>query len=153
MEYTLYKPTKAQTGGAIKFNVQRSGKASFMKCALQIAPMGGSRVFDWEDENAINVKMGLTDLGQMLAVIFGKQKEAKLFHKTESDNKIVEFTPTGNPERPGYYLKVSHKRGNAEPKRLSVGVTVAEAMILKVYIENAIKALLEGQVWAGERAE
>ena len=153
MEYTLYKPTKAQSGGAIKFNVQKSGKASFMLCALQIAPMGGSRVFDWEKDAVINIKMGLTDLGQMLAVIFGKQKEAKLFHKTERDNKVIEFTPTGNPDRPGYYLKVSHKCGDSEAKRLSVGVTPAEAMILKVYIESAIQDMLLAQVWAGERAE
>jgi len=148
-EYTLYKPTRKQTGGAIKFNVHKTGKFSFMKAAPQIAAMGESRVFGWEDEDSINVKMGLADLGAFLSVIEGYVKTpAKLFHKTDTDNKIIEFTHV--PERGGYSLAISHKRGNSEARKVFIGITYAEAMILKVYIENTIREMLEASVWSGE---
>jgi hypothetical protein len=150
MEFTLYKPTRKQTGGAIKFNVHKTGKFSFMKAAQQIAAMGESRVFGWEDEDSINVKMGLSDLGAFLSVIegFAADGVAKLFHKTDADNKIIEFTHV--PDRGGYSLKISHKRGDSEARNVFVGVTYAEAMILKVYIENTIQEMLQAAVWTGE---
>ena len=150
MEYTLYKPTKKQTGGAIKFNVHKTGKFSFMKAAPQIAPMGESRVFGWEDEDSINVKMGLSDLGAFLSVIQGYAEDglAKLFHKTDTDNKVIEFRHV--PSRGGYSLSISHKRGGADARSVFVGLTYAEVMILKVYIENTIRQMLEANVWTGE---
>jgi len=149
MEFTLFKPTKKQTGGAVKFNVHKTGKFSFMKAAKQIAPMGESRVFGWEDELAINVKMGLNDLGSFLAVIYGKEQTVKLFHRTDNDNKIIELSHI--PERRGYSLKISHKcQGNTEANSVFIGINYPEAMILKVYIENTIREMLESAVWAND---
>jgi hypothetical protein len=149
MEYTLYKPTKKQTGGALKFNVHRSGKFSFMKAAPQIAAMGSDRVFGWEDDKAINVKLGLNDLGAMLSVIFRMKQDVKLFHQTDNDNKIIEFVHV--PDRGGFSMKISHKyQGNAEANSVFLGITYEEAMILKVFIENAIHETLQASVWSGE---
>lgn len=149
MEFTLYKPNKRETGAAIKFNVHKSGKFSFMKAARQIAPMGSDRMFAWDDGEAINVKMGLNDLGAMLAVIFRMKSEAKLYHQTDNDNKVIEFSHV--PDRGGFGLKISHKyQGNAEANSVFLGVSYEEAMILKVYIENAIRQALEANVWSGE---
>ena len=148
MEYTLYKPTKKQSGGAIKFNVHKTGKFSFMKAAPQIAAMGESKVFGWDDEDSINVKMGLSDLGAFLAVIDGYLPDAKLFHKTDVDNKIITFAHSA--ERGGYSLNISHARGSNDARRVFVGISYAEVMILKVYIENTIREMLVASVWTGE---
>lgn len=150
MEYTLYKPTRKQTGGAIKFNVHKTGKFSFMKAAPQIGALGASKVFGWDDEDSINVKMNLSDLGAFLSVIEGYAKDgvAKLFHKTDADNKIIEFTHV--PDRGGYSLNISHKRGSSDARKVFVGITYAESMILKVYIENTIREMLVASVWTGE---
>ncbi len=150
-EYTIYKPTKSQTGGAIKFNVQNTGKFSFMKAASQIAAIGSSRMFGWQDDDAINVKMGLNDLGAILTVIEGYASKdgVKLFHKTDSDNKIIVFKH--EPERFGYSLSVSHKKhGSSEPHQVFIGISYPEAMILKIYIEHTIREMLEAAVWSSE---
>jgi hypothetical protein len=149
MEFTLYKPTKKETGGAIKFNVHKSGKFSFMKAAPQIGPMGGEKVFGWEDDQSINVKMGLNDVGAILSVIFGLKDEAKLFHKTDADNKTITFTHV--PDRGGYSLKITHQMtGNADVKSVFVGVSYDESMILKVYFENTVREQLAAAVWSPE---
>ena len=149
MEYTLYKPNKKQTGTAIKFNVHKSGKFSFMKAAEQIAEMGSPKVFGWDDPKAINVKMGLNDLGAFLSVFVGSQETVKLFHRTETDNKSIELTHA--PARGGYGLKVSHQiQSTREVDNLFIGVTYAEAAIIKVYVESAIRDILEANVWSGE---
>ena len=148
MEYTLYKPTKKQTGGAIKFNLHKTGKFSFMKAAPQIAAMGSSKVFGWDDEDSINVKMNLSDLGAFLAVIEGYMPEAKLFHKTDVDNKIITFIHSA--DRGGYSLNISHARGSSDPRRVFVGINYPEVMALKVYIENTIREMLVANVWTGE---
>ena len=150
MEWTIYKPTRKETGGAIKFNVHKTGKFSFMKAAPQIAPMGEARVFGWEDDDSINVKMGLSDLGAFLTVIAGLAKDGwvKLFHKTDTDNKIITFTHV--PTRGGYSLSITHKRGDSAARSVFIGITYAESMILKVYMENTIQVMLEASVWSGE---
>lgn len=146
MEFTLYKPTKKETGGAVKFNLHKTGKFSFMKGAPQVGPMGGEKVFGWEDEKSINVKMGLNDCAALLAVIFGLKNEAKLFHKTDTDNKGILFTHV--PERGGYSLKITHQmEGNANVSSVFVGVSYEESMILKVYLEAVVREMLAAAVW------
>jgi hypothetical protein len=142
MEYTLYKPTKKETGGAVKFNMHKTGKFSFMKAAKQIAPIGAEKVFGWEDDKCINVKMEKTDLSAILSVILGFKEEIKLYHQTENDNKVIEFIHV--PDRAGFSLKFSHKlQNNAEANSVFVGISYEESMILKVFIENGIKQMLE----------
>ncbi len=147
MEYTLYKPNKKETGGAVKFNLHSTGKFSFMKAAAQCAPMGSKPLFSWDDNKAINVKMTEVDLGAMMSVIFKMKPEVQLFHQTERDNKIIVFAY--NQERKAFSLKVSHKVGNNEANSVFVSISIEEAMILKVYIENTIRQILESNVWAG----
>jgi len=141
MEHTIYKPNKKETGGAIKLNLHKSGKFAFMKAAKQIAPMGSTKMFGWEDEVAINVKMGITDLSEMLSVIEKYKKDTKLYHQTDNDNKVIEFTDV--PERGGFSLSISHKfQGNKEANSVFVGISYAEAMIVKKFLEDAIGAIL-----------
>jgi len=149
MEYTLYKPNKKQTGTAVKFNVHKSGKFSFMKASEQIAEMGSPKMFGWDDPKAINVKMGLADLGAFLSVLAGLQEEVKLFHRTETDNKSIELKHV--PARNGFGLKVSHQiQSTREVDNLFIGITYAEATIIKVYVESTIRDILEANVWSGE---
>lgn len=149
MELTFYKPNKKESGGAIKFNIHKSGKYTFMKAAAQIAPMGERKVFGWDDNNVINVKMGLNDLGSFLSVIRGYLSSTKLFHKTDNDNKIIEFSHS--PERESFALSISQQKTGQEPFKIFIGLSYAEIMTLKVYAEAGIAAILEAAVWTGER--
>ena len=150
MEYTVYKPNRKQTGGAIKFNVHKTGKFSFMKAAPQIGAMGESKMFGWEDNQAINVKMGFADLGAFLAVFTGKKTEVKLFHKTENDNKIIDLKHDSS--RGGFGLSVSHQiKGVEQKNQVFIGLSYEESEVLRVYVENTIREMLEASVWSGEQ--
>ena len=138
MEYTLYKPTKKQTGGAFKFNLHKSGEFSFLKGAPQTAPMGEAKVFGWSDDTSINVKMSKEDLGAILSVIMRLQPSVSLYHQTDAGNKIIEFTHV--PDRKGYSLKISHKKtGESQANSVFAGITYVEAMVIKGYCEAVIR--------------
>lgn len=148
MEKTFYKPTKRETGGAFKFNIHKEGKFSFMKAAPQIAPMGSDKVFGWDDEQSINVKMTSDDLGALLSVIYKLNPNVQLYHQTVKDNKIIEFAHV--PDRKGFSLKVSQKvQGSTEAKQVFVGLTYAEAMVLKCYLE----AVVRENLWNASRPD
>lgn len=143
MEWVLYKPNKRGTGAAAKFNLHKSGEFSFLKMAPQIAQMGSERMFAWDaDDKTINVKMNVNDLSSMLAVLYNRLPDAKLYHQTDNENKVIEFVHS--PERKGYSLRVSHKvQGNSEANSIFLGMSYAEAMVFKVYAENVIAKNLE----------
>lgn len=154
MEKTFYKPTKRETGGAFKFNLHTSGRFSFMKAAPQIGPMADrftkekQKVFGWDDETAINVKMTDEDCGSLLSVIYKLNPNVSLYHQTDNDNKIIEFTFV--PDRKGFSLKVSQKvQGNAEPRQVFIGMTYAEAMVFKCYLE----AVVRENLWSNSQRE
>jgi hypothetical protein len=148
MEYTLYKPNKKGTGSAVKFNIHKSGKFAFMKIARQNAPMGSSTMFGWDDESAINVKLGTNDLGSMYAVLRGIVPTIKLFHQTDRDNKIIEIKDV--PDRGGYSLSVSHKIGGGESNSMFLGIKYEEIAFLIRFVTNAIDSVLINNVWTGE---
>ena len=137
MQYTIYKPTKRGTGGAFKFNLHKEGKFSFLQGAKQVAPMGSDRVFGWGKDESVNVKMSAEDLGGILSVIMRFNPSISLYHQTENDNKIIEFVHV--PDRKGYSLKISQKRGDSEAIQVFAGITYAEAVVLKGYCEAVIR--------------
>lgn len=137
MELCIYKPTKNQTGGAFKFNLHKERKFSFMKAAPQIAPMGEAKVFGWDEDKSINVKMTADDLASILSVIIGMNEDIKLYHQTDLGNKVIEFKH--EPTRKGFSLKVSQKDNDAkEARSVFAGVNYAEAAKLRVFIEHVI---------------
>lgn len=148
MEYTLYKPNKGETGCAVKFNIHKSGKFAFMKVAKQIAPMGSSQMFAWDDTRVINVKLGDNDLTAMYAVLHGMLPEVSLFHKTDRDNKIIDLKRV--PEKKGFSLRVSHKMGNSEAIQMFVGIRYQECAFLIRFVEHAIDSILASNVWSGD---
>jgi hypothetical protein len=137
MEYSIYKPTKSGKGGAAKFNVHKSGRFAFLKVAPQTAEIGSAKVFGWDDETSINVKMNIEDLAAIVSVIENFNPDVSLFHQTEHDNKIIEFKHV--PDRKGFSLSVSQKAGKeAQPRSVFLGVSYTEAQILKVFCSEAI---------------
>ena len=154
MEFVLHKPNKKGSGCAVKFNVHQSGKYTFMLAAPQFAPMGSKNIFAWKDKSQyINLKMNATDLGALLSVIIRMQPEAKLFHQTQDDTKTVNFAYT--PEFKAYGLSMTQQVKGQPLKKMFLSLTMPETMILKVYVENALRHILESNVWSGhdEREE
>ena len=148
MEFVLYKPNKAGTGFAVKFNVHKCGKYSFMQVAAQFAPMGSKNMFKWEDrETGINVKLGMNDLCAFHSVLSGRKESVKLFHKTDRDNKSIEFTDS--PNRGGYGLGVSHQM-SGEVNKAFIGIRYEECAQLVQFINGAIDSILRTNVYVSE---
>ena len=92
-EYTIYKPNSRGNGGVVRFGLNRAKGALFVDAAAQ----AGEKQFDWD--NKITMKWGLSDLGPVLATLQGRLPQAKLFHQTEKANSAFELTPRDDPER------------------------------------------------------
>ncbi len=81
-EYAIYKPNGRGTGGVIRLEFNRTKGAVFVDAASQ----SGEKQFDWEQK--ITMKWGLSDLGTVLATLQGRQEQAKLFHQSEGQQRF-----------------------------------------------------------------
>ncbi len=137
-QYTIYKPNQRGTGGAIRLNLNADKGAIFLEAASQ----SGEKQFDWE--NKIIMKWGLSDIGTILALLQKRTPEAKLFHKTEKATSTLEITSRDDPERAPYILNISRQE-NADKslRKVSIPITHPEAAILEVALQTAVKSILD----------
>jgi hypothetical protein len=136
-EYAIYKPNSKGTGGVIRFELNRSKEAVFVSGANQ----SGEKQFDWEQK--ITMKWGLSDLGSMLATLQSRQDQTKLFHQSEKANTAFELTYRDDPKRAPYLMMVSRQDdASKEVRKVTIPVTHAEAAILETALRAAITRLL-----------
>ena len=102
--------------------------------------------FDWE--NRICVKLDLSDLIQMLQTFRGCQESIAdgkgLFHRTTTANMIIKLEHRIEP-CPGYVFEVTRREIGAEDtQRAGIVLTVNEAFMLSLAIEQSIGVLAFG---------
>ncbi len=148
----FYHPTGTGKGCAVRFEVRpaRRNRDGYMfaEMAAQktLAARGGGGIqgatFDWKARVA--VKLGLTDVCAMLAVLEGKAAgaggEKGLFHQTAEATTVIGFRRVETPVS-GFSLEVSRKekRGDAaEPVRLRIGLSEAEGCGLRQVLAAAV---------------
>jgi len=137
-DYPIYKPNSRGTGGVIRFGLNRSKAAVFIDAASQ----SGERQFDWE--NKITMKWGLSDIGTMLATLQGKTTQTKLFHQTDRANSAFEFNSQSDPERAPYRMTLSRQDASDQSiKKISISVTHSEAAVLETALRAAICQLIQ----------
>ena len=136
-EYAIYKPNSRNTGGVIRFGLNPAKAAVFLDAANQ----SGDRQFDWDQK--ITMKWGFPDIGGVLAVLRGRQSEAKLFHKTETATSAFGIATRNDPDRAPYLMSVS-RQDTAEQsvRKVTIPVTHAEAAILETALRTAVTRLL-----------
>ena len=136
-EYAIYKPNARGTGGVIRFEFNRSKGAVFVDAASQ----SGEKQFDWEQK--ITMKWGLSDLGAVLATLQGRQEQAKLFHQSEKANSAFELTFRDDPQKAPYFMSMSRQDAASKGvKKVTIPVTHAEAVILETALRAAITRLI-----------
>ena len=136
-EYAIYKPNGRSTGGVIRFEFNRSKGAVFVDAASQ----SGEKQFDWEQK--ITMKWGLSDLGAVLATLQGRQEQAKLFHQSEKANSAFELTFRDDPQKAPYFMSMSRQDAASKGvKKVTIPVTHAEAVILETALRAAITRLI-----------
>lgn len=136
-EYAIYKPNSRGSGGVVRFELNRTKKAVFVDAAAQ----AGDKHFDWEQK--ITMKWGLSDLGSVLAVLQGRQEQAKLFHQSERANSAFELTAQKDAQRAPYMVSVSRQEeSDRKVRKVAIPLTHSEAAILETALRSAVIRLL-----------
>lgn len=136
-EYTIYKPNRRGQGGVMRFGLNRAKNCLFVDAASQ----SGEKKFDWESK--ITMKWGLADLGAVLAVLQGRQAEAKLFHRSEMANSAFGLATREDPDKAPFLLSLSRQE-NADKsvRKVTIPITHGEAAVLETALRGAVSRLI-----------
>ena len=136
-EYAIYKPNSRGTGGVVRFGLNRAKACLFVDAANQ----AGDKQFDWD--NKIIMKWGLSDLGMVLAALQGRVPQAKLFHQSEKANSACELTYQEDPERAPYLFAISRQDSTDKSvRKLTLPLSHGEAAVLETALRTAVTRLL-----------
>jgi len=135
--YTIYKPNQRGTGGVVRFNLNVEKRAIFIEAASQ----SGEKQFDWDQK--IIMKWGLSDIGAALATLQGRLPQAKLFHKTDKASSAFELTFREDPERAPYSLMISRQEeADKSLRKVAIPLTHSEAAVLETALRTATDRIL-----------
>ena len=136
-EYAIYKPNRRGQGGVMRFGLNRVKNCLFVDAANQ----SGEKQFDWEGK--ITMKWGLADLGSVLAVLQGRQPEAKLFHSSEKANSAFGAVIREDPDKAPFLLSLSRQE-NADKsvRKVTIPITHGEAAVLETALRRAVARLI-----------
>lgn len=136
-DYAIYKPNSRGTGGVIRFSLNRAKGAVFVDAALQI----GEKQFDWE--NKITMKWGLSDLGPVIATLQARQPQAKLFHQSEKANSAADLIARDDPERAPFLLTISRQQADDKSvRKVTIPLSHGESVVLETGLRTSISRLL-----------
>ena len=139
--YACYHPNAKGTGGAVKFELHPAHDhvegSVFVTFAAQktIASLENGRrimpTFDWE--NRITVRISVNEVAQMREVFRGYQEKIcggnGIFHRTPKANSIIMLEHKLEPVS-GYVFGVSHKTIDGNLRRISMLLSLTEAIVL-----------------------
>lgn len=134
--FKLYKPRKKGGGSASQWNLNIDKKALFLELSQQV---GSEQRFDWE--NKICMKLGVNDIGELIAVLENRQKSINggkgLFHENEQGNSSLNLTRSEN----GWLLNVGVKKESLV--KISHSVTFGEGALLLTLLRIAVQRIYE----------
>jgi hypothetical protein len=89
------------------------------------------------------MKWGLADLGAVLAVLQGRQAEAKLFHRSENANSAFGVTTRDDPEKAPLLLSLSRQENSDKSvRKVTIPITHGEAAVLEIALRGAVSRLI-----------
>ena len=136
-DYAIYKPNSRGSGGVIRFGLNRAKGAVFLDAAAQ----AGEKQFDWDQK--IIMKWGLSDIGAALAVLQGRTTEAKLFHQSEKANSAFDLSLRDDPDRAPFLMTISRQdAADKTLRKVTIPVSHAEAAILETALRTAVTRIL-----------
>ncbi|MFH0973837.1 MAG: hypothetical protein V1817_03575 [Candidatus Micrarchaeota archaeon] len=140
--FAIYKARRAGGGAALRFDFNPSREAVFAEFAPQRG--GAEREFDWE--NKMVFKLGVSDIGKILVALEGKTNSLDLYHDPTKSaggaasaggarNAALAVTRT---ER-GFLFKLSQQAADGGVRALSVNVSEDEAALLRILLARAVE--------------
>ena len=144
-EFRVYRANKSNNGVASAWQLSYKPDNKYDKWIVFLSVSrqtgtdeNGNAQFDWD--NAIRMKLGEVDIGEILAVLTGCQPKAgyngSLYHQApDGGNKVLNFDSVEN----GFSLRVSAQK----PDKTRVGphmqtFSFGEGMTLKTLLERAL---------------
>ncbi len=149
-QFRIYKPNKTNNGAASKWELsfkpdnQYDKYLFFLELAKQKgeADEKGNSQFDWD--NAISVKLGENDLGEIISVLERRKDsvgtKGSLFHQTPGGgNKVVNLEATEN----GFSLAASAQDADKNSSgKIYHSITHGEAAYLLVILKKAVETIM-----------
>lgn len=153
-QFTMYRSQQNGKGAASRWQINERGL--FLDIANQIGSTPeGNGVFGWrgkDGESFITMKLGLVDIGELLAVLNGikdgcgqekmeggKLTYKNLFHKNANGNTTLAFAPWIKDGRlNGYSLRITMQVGTSPSTSISHSVSVSDAQCLRVLLERSV---------------
>lgn len=143
--WNVYKPLpKDGTGAALQFSYDSFKRAIFLEAARQKGPkltIGSKDQFDWE--NKIVFKIGVADIGRLLPLINGREKEIKCLHSQPDSGRtsVLEVTAGVYKDKPNFQVKLS-RTADGETQRVSMFFNQEEMGILAHFIRESLTRML-----------
>ncbi|MEO8617637.1 MAG: hypothetical protein ABI600_21090 [Luteolibacter sp.] len=136
-DYAIYKPNSRGSGGVVRFGLNRAKAAVFVDAAAQ----SGEKQFDWDQK--ITMKWGLSDIGATLAVLQGRMPQAKLFHQSEKASSTFELILRDDPERAPFMISISRQDATDKSlRKVAIPISHAEAAVLETALRAAVTNIL-----------
>lgn len=146
--YNIYKPlAKDSMGAALQFSYDATKQSVYLEAARQKGPkleIGSKEQFDWD--NKIVFKLGVTDVGHLSMLFVGKKLEVKCIHKPPDGKhtSVLEIKKqTGDYDN--YQFKLSKtEKGESGNVTSSVGLYIDhhELAILSHFFREALSRML-----------
>ena len=106
----------------------------------------GQAAFAWrekDDKKSVTLKLGETDIGELLAVLNNEKPEAGqtggkfpgIYHQNQNGSTTFSFKKA---EGKGYYIRLAKKPNGGELTEVKHTLSFGEAQILKVLLERAV---------------
>ena len=146
--YSIYKPRRDGGGCASGWELNAEKEAVFLEVAAQVGTMQGedNARFDWP--NKLIMKLGVTDIGEILALLerrqkgIGPQKDGRhrgLFHKTAAGSTTLSFEES--QQQPGWHLRIGVQKTGSDVQSHSHSITPGEGATLLVLMRLAIERI------------
>lgn len=143
--YNVYKPLKKDdAGAALQFSYDSNKRAIFLEAASQKGPkltIGSKDQFDWEGK--IVFKIGVADIGKMLPLFNGREREAKCLHSQPETGRtsVLEITSGVYNDKPNFGVKLS-RTADGDTKRVSMFFNQEEMGILAHFVRESLTRML-----------
>lgn len=145
--FITYKARNSGDGAASQWDLSADKGCVFLEMAHQQGKdEKGNASFDWP--NKICFKLGLPDIGEILAVLCGVQKgvgpldtergkHKGLFHSNNTGNAILNF---GKDDKGTFHIRLSVKKDEGQTV-VQHTLTKGEVCVLGILLRRAVEAI------------
>lgn len=156
-EYRIYKPKKSGDGSAsrLQFKIKEEQYGPRAYLFWEASKQDGfddkeNAKFRWTDvKGKIAMKLEETDIGEILSVLngvkdfVGTEPTKGLYHQNNTGNTVMCLVKQRQEGKPTvFYFKLSSKKkGDKEALIIQHVISVAEAMIIRILLQDALSKM------------